>query len=128
VDHHEWTGTRDIAAYLSVPEAIKFHADHDWESVRKECHQLAGEAQQMICKLFGLTPLHLDESCFAQFVSIPLPGTINAVALKEELYNQFLVEVPVLTWNGRNLIRVSVQGYNSRRDIQKLVQGLRSLV
>jgi isopenicillin-N epimerase len=128
VDHHEWTGTRDIAAYLAVPAAIKFQSDHNWKSVRRDCHQLASEAQLKICKLTGLSPLHADESYFAQFVSIPLPDTINPTALKEELYNRFLVEVPIVTWNGMNLIRVSVQGYNTRRDINKLILALETLL
>lgn len=124
VDYHEWSGTRDIAAYLTVPEAIKFQSDHDWESVRIDCQRLAGEAQQRICSLTGLPPLHLDKSYFAQFVSIPLPGVINPPSLKEGLYKRFLVEVPIISWKGLNLIRVSVQGYNSIRDINKLVQAL----
>jgi isopenicillin-N epimerase len=128
VDYHEWTGTRDIAAYLAVPAAIKFQAEQNWDSVRIDCHQLAGEAQQRICTLTGLSPLHLDESYFAQFVSIPLPATINPFSLKEELYKQFLVEVPIITWNGQNLIRVSVQGYNTRRDVNRLVKALRALL
>jgi isopenicillin-N epimerase len=128
IDYHEWTGTRDIASYLAVSSAIKFQSDHNWESVRRDCHQIAGEAQQKICKLTGFEPLHLDESYFAQFVSIPLPETINPTTLKEDLYKHFLVEVPIITWNGRNLIRVSIQGYNSMQDINKLVQALDSLL
>ena len=32
IDEQEWQGTRDIAAYLSVPAAIQFFRDHDWPS------------------------------------------------------------------------------------------------
>ncbi len=34
IDHHEWWGTRDIAAFLAVPAAIKFQQEHDWLRVR----------------------------------------------------------------------------------------------
>lgn len=128
VDYHEWTGTRDIAAYLAVPAAIKFQSDQSWESVRGDCHNLAKEAQQRICELTGLAPLHTDESYFGQFVSIPLPYQISPALLKEALYSRYKIEVPIITWNGRNLIRVSVQGYNTRRDIDKLLIGLEQLL
>jgi isopenicillin-N epimerase len=128
VDYHEWTGTRDIAAYLAVPAAIKFQADQNWESVRGDCHNLAKEAQQRICELTGLAPLHADESYFGQFVSIPLPDQISPTLLKEALYGRYKVEVPILSWKDRKLIRVSVQGYNTRRDIDKLLIGLEQLL
>jgi selenocysteine lyase/cysteine desulfurase len=32
-----------------------------------------------------------------------------------------LYEAPVNTWNGRSLIRVSIQGYNTRADVETLV-------
>ena len=34
VDEQERQGTRDLAAYLSVPAAIEFQAEHDWPRVR----------------------------------------------------------------------------------------------
>ncbi|MBI3153592.1 MAG: aminotransferase class V-fold PLP-dependent enzyme, partial [Chloroflexi bacterium] len=43
IDHHEWWGTRDIAAFLSVPKAIEFQQNHAWAEVRGACHQLAVE-------------------------------------------------------------------------------------
>lgn len=128
VDYHEWTGTRDIAAYLAVSAAIKFQADHNWDSVRGDCHSLAREAQQRISKLTGLAPLHANESYFGQFVSIPLPDKFSPALLKEELYSRYKVEVPIIAWNGRKLIRVSVQGYNTRRDIDKLLSAMEHLL
>jgi len=36
--------------------------------------------------------------------------------------------VPLIDWNGNKLIRVSVQGYNTKRDIGKLCRALSLLV
>jgi isopenicillin-N epimerase len=48
IDEQEWQGTRDIAAYLSVPAAIQFQNEHDWPHVRAECHELLQETRQRI--------------------------------------------------------------------------------
>ena len=40
----------------------------------------------------------------------------------------FRIEIPLILWNGRKLIRVSVQGYNTRRDVEKLVEALGELL
>ncbi len=133
VDEHEWTGTRDIAAFLSVPAAIEFQREHDWEKVRRLCHELVCEAQERIC---ALTPLCSPISEFGnegmqgglQMAAAPLPDATDLHALKTRLYEEYRIEVPFILWNGRKLIRVSVQGYNTRRDVEKLVEALGELV
>ncbi len=54
VDWHEWQGTRDVAAFLSVPAAIRFQAEHDWDIVRARCHALAVETRARIEAVTGL--------------------------------------------------------------------------
>lgn len=129
VSHHEWWGTRDMAAFLSVPAAIEFQAKHDWERVREACHQLALECQQRICELTGLAPLHpLGGNWFRQMFSAPLPMSADVAQLKTRLYDEFKIEVPVHEWNGNKLIRVSVQGYNTREDLDALCDALSRLL
>ena len=41
---HEEQGTRDPAAYLTVPFAIEWQRDHHWDDVRARCHGLARRA------------------------------------------------------------------------------------
>ncbi|MEJ2737902.1 MAG: aminotransferase class V-fold PLP-dependent enzyme, partial [Anaerolineae bacterium] len=57
VDEQEWQGTRDIAAYLSVPAAIRFQAEHDWPAVRDRCHALVQYARRAIAAVTGLPPI-----------------------------------------------------------------------
>ncbi len=54
VDWHEWQGTRDVAAFLSVPAAIRFQAGHDWDAVRARCHALAVETRTRLEAVTGL--------------------------------------------------------------------------
>ncbi len=128
IDHHEWWGTRDIAAFLSVPAAIEFQEKHSWDKVRVECHELACDAQKRICSLTGLPQLHSDPDLwFRQMVSLPLPADTDINTLKERLYNQYRIEVPLIDWNGYKLIRVSIQGYNTSDDVDALAHALQKV-
>jgi len=125
VDYNEWWGTRDMAAFLSVPAAIEFQEKHDWDKVRDACHDLLREVQQRVCELTRLSPLHpQDDSWFRQMATAPLPADTDIVALKTRLYDEYRIEVPLLEWNGQKLIRISVQGYNTKKDLDRLVQAL----
>jgi isopenicillin-N epimerase len=131
VDQHEWVGTRDPAAFLSVPAAIRFQQEQAWDEVRSACHQLACYAQDEICSLTGLSPLHAlrqTETWFAQMTAAPLPSITDIAALKTRLYDEYRIEVPLISWNNHKLIRVSVQGYNTKKDIDHLVRALSILL
>jgi isopenicillin-N epimerase len=129
VDINEWWGTRDMAAFLSVPAAIQFQQEHDWDEVRSACHQLAQYAQNEICDLMQMSPLHsASEVWFAQLTTAPLPAEIDLVDLKARLYDEYKVEVPLISWNNHKLIRVSIQGYNTKKDVDRLLVALNSLV
>jgi isopenicillin-N epimerase len=122
IDHHEWQGTRDPAAWLAVPDAIRFQEDNNWDSVRRSCHTLAIEVQARLAELTGKLPIaHPD--LFAQMVSSELPNC-NLEALHQNLLEKNGIEVPVFEWNGKIILRVSVQGYNSQAQIDRLIEAL----
>ena len=128
IDYNEWWGTRDIAAFLSVPAAIEFQQKHHWDAVRGACHELACEALQKIVNLTGIKSFHPDDSWFAQMFTAPLPPSIDAPSLKTRLYDEYRIEVPLIEWNGYKLIRVSIQGYNTKRDVNRLLGALKRLL
>ena len=129
IDHHEWWGTRDVAAFLTVPMAIQFQQEHDWGKVRGACHQLAVETWRRINDLTGLAPLHRSaENWFAQMIVSPLPADTDIVEMKRRLYDEYRIEIPLIDWRGNKLIRLSVQGYNSKHEMDKLLVALRQLL
>lgn len=125
VDHHEWWGTRDMAAFLSVPAAIQFQEENNWDEVRDTCHQILAYAQNRICELTGIAALHPQTDVwFRQMASAPLPTDSDVLSIKNRLYDEYRIEVPVHEWNGYKLIRISIQGYNTRDDVDKLCDAL----
>jgi isopenicillin-N epimerase len=124
VDILQWTGTRDPAAALTVPDAIRFMEDHRWEEVRCESHALLRHAIERVCDLTGLPPLYpLDSDFYSQMGIAPLPPSDLAV-LKSRLYDEFRVEVPLIQWQDRQFVRISIQGYNTRADVDALLHAL----
>ena len=124
VDHHEWQGTRDLSAFLAVPEAIRFQQEHDWTRVQDNCHALAVEAEMMIRGLTDLPSLYIDDSWFAQMVTVSLPVGTDILALKEFLCYKYRIEVPLIEWHKSIFLRISVQGYNLSQDIAALIRAL----
>jgi isopenicillin-N epimerase len=126
VSFHEWQGTRDIAAFLSVPAAIRFQAEHDWPTLRAACRALLTETLRRIEALTGLAPVCPDSpDWFTQLATTFLPDSVDADALKRRLWDEFRVEVPVMQWNGRKLLRLSVQAYNTEADADRLIEALK---
>ena len=129
VDLLEWRGTVDPSAALSVSAAIGFQEQHGWPAVIERCHAMVRDAMLEICDLTGLPPLYpADAGLFRQLVSAPLPPVPDLVALQAQLYDEYRIEIPCIEWNGRPLIRLSVQGYNSRSDIDRLLSALAVLL
>lgn len=126
LNYLQWTGTQDISAYLSVPAAIDFQAEHDWPAVRLRCHGLAAEGIDRINALTGLAPIYPphDESAFTQMALAELPQIDDLPGFKVRMYNMFRVEIPCIQWNNRQFIRISVQAYNSASDIDALLNAL----
>lgn len=128
VDYLQWTGTKDPTAALTVPDAIKFMKDHDWDTVRCQCHLLLRQAIELICELTQMPPLYpLDSDFYSQMGIAPLPLS-NLAALKSRLYDEYKIEVPLTEWQDKQFIRISVQGYNTQEDIDALVRALETLL
>ena len=126
IDYHEWQGTRDLAAFLTVPDAIRFQEAHNWASVSAECRKSAHKTLAQINALTGLAPLCADNGQWlGQMVAARLPA-VDIKRLQARLYARHKVEVPLVAWNGQALIRVSVQAYNTAGDTERLLQALRT--
>ncbi len=130
-DYFEWTGTSDPSAYLSVPAAIAFQKQHDWPQVRAVCHALAAWARERVAALTGLEHICPDSpEWWGQMCTVPLPISSSAAAeqLKQALWERYQVEVPIVEWQERFFVRVSIQAYNSPGDIDRLLDGLTHLL
>ena len=119
-ERHGWAGTRDPAAYLTVPKAIEVHATFDLEGARA----LTDEAERRLAEL-GHPRVAGVPAPFMRAVELP-PGDPDE--LWARLYEEFRVEAPVYEWDGRRLLRVSIGPYNDEQDLERLVFALARLL
>lgn len=119
----QWQGTRDITGCLALGAAIDFHHRHLTPEVRSACHHQAVALMHEMADHFGL-PVIGSDAHFAQMAPIPVPAC-DAEALRTRLFGQHHIEVPVTQHEGRSFVRVSVQGYNTRAELETLASALR---
>jgi isopenicillin-N epimerase len=128
-DYVQWIGTRDPAAALAVPAAIDFMEKHHWHQVRQQCHILLRQAIERICALTRLPPAYpLDSNLYAQMGIAPLTLVADLAKLKNLLYDEYRIEIPLIQWKEQQFARISVQGYNTQEDIDALVKALEALL
>ena len=129
LDNLLWTGTTDPSAYLAVPAGIEFLQNFLSIELKTRCHQILKMAIDRICKTVNMDSCYpLDGDMFYQMGIAPLPVHIDADIVKRELYDEFQVEVPIISWNDQKFVRISVQLYNSQDDVDALVEGLREIL
>ncbi len=130
VDWLEWQGTRDISAYLSVPAAIDFQRSNHWDIIGAACHSLLTQTRRRIEALTGLPPIYPNEGesdWYWQLAAMRLPQC-DPKALQKRLWDEYSIEIPLISWNDQNFIRISVQGYNTAADLDALVLALEDLL
>jgi isopenicillin-N epimerase len=129
VDTIQRQATHDISAYLSVPAAIEYQQVRDWPTVRQECHELVRLARQGLAEISGIEPNVADDPrWFAQMATLPLPRGTDAPTIKKRLYDEFHVEIPANGWGDAPSLRISVQGYNTRDDVERLLSAVRNVL
>jgi isopenicillin-N epimerase len=127
IDGLEMQGTRDPSAWLTVPDAIAFRTQHGWNQVAARCRDLVQATAARVAMITGLPALSSPAFCAPQMVAMPVPPC-DPMALKLALLNEYGIEIPCFNWKDRSIVRLSVQGYNTAAEMDKLVHALQAVL
>lgn len=127
IDSLEMQGTRDPAAFLTVPAAIAFAQAHGWDGVRARCRELIDQTEARVAALTGIAPFSSPAFRAPQMASLRLPRT-DPKALQTALLERHGIEMPCFDWQENSIARVSAQGYNSAAQMDHLVAALTDLL
>ena len=127
LDALEMQGTRDPSAFLSIPDALRFRAEHDWPTVAGCCRDLVDATEARVAGLTGLAPFSTAAFRAPQMAAMRLPK-IDPSALQRTLLNRYGIEIPCFEWQDQSIVRVSAQGYNTAAEMDRLVAALSDLL
>jgi isopenicillin-N epimerase len=113
-ERHGWQGTRDPAAYLAVPEAIRW--------LRANCRE--AERRELLNALVERLPYALVPGEHAPYMAAWQLPPCDPDETQRRLYDEHGVEVVVRESEGRPLLRVSVGPYTEESDLRRLVEAL----
>ena len=131
----DWTGTRDISAFCSIPATIEYlptliHGG--WNAIMAHNHDLAMAGRKILCERLGIEA-PCPESMITCIATLRLPaGGGGGIPLHEPdplhkvLQEKYNIQVPVWSWHspeGR-YFRISAQLYNHIDEYHYLAEAL----
>jgi len=119
----DWTGTRDMSAYLAVTAALDFHERIGGGALRARNGALAAEGAALLAGRLGSETGSGNAATNAMgLVRLPLSGDLSperALAVRELLMDAG-TDAPVNEVDGQIWLRISAQAYNTRADYERL--------
>lgn len=128
LDYHQMMGTRDFSAFLTVPKAIEFMKEHNWQQVAAHCRSLAHSNYQRFCDLLGTSPLcPVSDTFLGQMCSMPIK-TPQPEQLQRHLFTNYKIEIPVMRHGERTFLRYSIQAFNDQSHLDHLYNSLQEII
>ncbi len=128
-DHQIWVGTRDYSPYLAVPAALDLFEKYDLSELRYRNHQLARYVRNELSARLGtncLVPDHNEspeQSLFGWMAAVWLPSG-NWSQLQQRLWQEERIEVPIIHFADRYLIRISCHLYYGIDEMNRLINAV----
>ena len=132
INNHQWQGTNDLSAYLTIPKVIRFLNQNKWNHISNECRNLIlyvknrFKIDKSLCIPTSNNDKHLGQMLSFQvnqnskFSTIVKQDQSKIVQLQKTIYKKSNIHIPIIYWNGSVFMRVSIQAYNSESDINKM--------
>jgi isopenicillin-N epimerase len=120
--HHFWQGTRDVSAYLTIPDAVKFRKENEWDNISDICKSRIIDFRKEVHQLIKNDSMIKSNpwKWLGQMYSFEIDYD-DSISLKNEFINNYKIEIPIVKWKDKTLMRISLNGYNTEKDVDKLL-------
>lgn len=127
-DYHQMQGTREFSSFLTVPKAIQFLKENDWENVAASCRELVQKNALRFCQLLGTKPLcPVTDEFLGQMFSIPVKP-LSPERLQRYLFQTYNIEIPLMRHGDECYLRYSINAFNSQADLDHLYMALKEII
>ena len=124
-DEFVWVGTRNVAAYLSIPAAIEFMTEIGFDTFRDYTFNLSHTARKTLLQEFsGACLVADDRQWYGTMAHVQLPDG-DCESLQRALWEKHQIEIPIIDWQEKRYVRVSSHLYNTSADLEQLVTALK---
>lgn len=126
----DWQGTKDISPWLAATTAIQIGESIGWDKIREHNHKLATWMHQELLNGLSLEPIvPIDGSLIGSMATVLLPQCFpdtndECDQLRDQIFADFKIEVPIFQYENRSFLRVSAQLYTKSSDIGQLIEVL----
>ena len=99
-----------------------------WDTISDKCQSLNHWAKAEIIKELDVREVSSNEFTAKQMSSFFLKLSDDPIKDQLEFYRKYKIQVPFISWNNQTLFRISIQVYNTKQDIYKLIQALKDYI
>lgn len=127
LDYHQMQGTRDFSAFLTVPYAIEFMKENNWNEVSAHYRQMTQDNAPTLCELLNAKPIApIDNDFTVQMYSAEIK-TSQPEKLHQHFFDEYAIEIPVMRQDDKVYLRYSLNAFNSQEDLDKLFHTIREI-
>ena len=123
----EYNGTKDPAAWLSVPASIKYINKVKNIKLFKNQSDILYNFALKLSNIFNMPLLANREFLPPLMIAVPIPK-VNELEFQKKLYKNYKIEIPIIPWDNKSFARISYQLYNTEKDLDKLEYALKKLI
>lgn len=117
---HEMWGTRDMAAFLSIPAALKFREEFEWDIRSAAARKVVHRYRDIFAHQYERDVI-CDTSWLAQMGSVFLPQEIDLRKLWNYLWETHRIEAMITRWQKEPILRLGFNAYNQESELDDLL-------
>lgn len=127
IDYHQMNGSRDFSAFLTIPAAIDFMKEHNWEKVTASCRKLVKDNVERFCNLLNGIPLApVNDNFILQLFSCEVKTT-EPEKLHDLFFEKYKIQIPVMRHADKVYMRYSINAFNDQNDLDVLFDAINDI-